>query len=127
MTWLKAFGWLPAPVFYTDMIEPWGGKQILFLILIHPKYRDDAGIHQHELEHVEQAWKLALIGHSLAYLLSRKYRLWAEVQAYRRQIAVYGTGAAIEFAVNALVNKYDLQITETEARELLTNPTGSSA
>lgn len=121
MKWLWAFGWIPVPVFYTDIIEPWGGKQILFFILLRPKYKDvDEGIHMHELEHVEQAWKLLLIFHSFAYMLSRKYRLWAEVRAYRRQIQTYEPGRSIEFAVNALVNKYNLRITETEARELLT-------
>lgn len=120
MKWLWAFGWIPVPVFYTDLIEPWGGKQILFFILLRPKYKGlDAGIHMHELEHVEQAWRLLLIFHSLAYLLIRKYRLWAEVKAYRRQIAVYGPEASIEFAVSALANKYNLGITEDEARALL--------
>lgn len=120
MRWLKAFGWLPTPVFYTDIIEPWGGKQILCFVLIRPKYRDDEGIHLHELEHVEQAWRLLLIGHSLAYLLSKKYRLWAEVSAYRRQIEAYGPAVDITWAVNALVNKYRLGITEDEAFSLLT-------
>ena len=125
MRWLKAFGWLPTPVFYVDEFwgrwKGFGGLTILNLIFIKRKYEGDGGLHAHEVTHVEQAYRLLFLLHSVLYLLSRKYRLWAEVQAYRRQIAFYGQPASIDFAVDALVSKYDLNITVEEARSLLLN------
>lgn len=71
---------------YTDdMPEGTGGYARAWFIRIRPKYRDDIGIHRHEEEHVWQFW-VTLGLHSLLYLLSKKYRLWAEVSAYRVQL-----------------------------------------
>lgn len=124
MKWLKAFGWIPVPVFYTEnMDEKFGGMMriiVIPMIFIRPKYRDtDLGIHMHELEHAEQAWRHLLLFHALLYWLSDRYRLWAEVVAYRRQIACYPEGTSIDFAVNALTSKYDLDVTVERARNLL--------
>jgi hypothetical protein len=117
---LRAFGWLPIPVFYVEDLGGFAGKGFGFWILVLEQYRTDRGLHEHELEHCEQALLTLLVGHKLLYWLSRRYRLLAEVQAYRRQIAAYGAGASIEFAVQFLATRYDLQITEAEARRLLT-------
>ena len=57
--------------------------------------------------------------HVLLYLLVRPYRQWAEVQAYRVQIAK-GNYRDNSFAIRALLNpKYKLKLTETQAAELL--------
>ncbi|MDP1907312.1 MAG: hypothetical protein Q8K85_03350 [Hyphomicrobium sp.] len=118
MRWVRAFGWLPVPVFYVRGLFA-GGFAPLVLILIDEKYRADEGLHQHELEHIEQAYRLLLLPHALLYVLFRRYRLRSEVAAYRRQIAAYGAGASIEFAVRHLVEGYRLGITAEEARALL--------
>lgn len=119
MTWLRAFGWLPVPVFYVKDLGGFGGKSYGLFVLILEAYRNDRGLHVHELAHVEQALLGLLVFHALLYKFSRGYRLWAEVEAYRRQIAAYGPGASIEFAVRFLTWKYDLRIAEEKARALL--------
>lgn len=105
----------PHLVIYTDDLgADFGGTAKGFVIRIRPKYRGDQGLLRHELEHVRQWWVSSLVTaallcapvigfdlhpswlfpavvwsalpHRLAYLLSRRYRLWAEVRAYRVQM-----------------------------------------
>lgn len=121
MAMLFAFGWVPVPVFYV----PWlpfkaGGIGLLVCILLLERHRADAALHEHELEHVEQAWRGLLVIHGVLYLVWPPYRLWAEVCAYRRQIARMGPGASIDFAVKLLTTRYRLRLTEAEARRYLT-------
>lgn len=113
------------------------------LIKILPKYKDDTGLIEHEKTHVRQwyaamaialllcalltlfvsssLWPLfglAPVVHPLLYKLVRPYRQWCEVQAYRKQLATGGYGGN-EFAVIALVEKYDLGLSADEAKALL--------
>lgn len=113
------------------------------LIRLLPKYKDDVGLLEHEKVHVRQwyvlltlvlllsalvilmvsssLWPvcgLALVSHQLLYKFVRPYRHWSEVQAYRRQIGIGGY-ASNEFAVNALAEKYDLNLSADEAEALL--------
>lgn len=113
------------------------------LIKLLPKYQHDVGLIEHEKTHVRQwyavlaiglllctlmmllvsaaiwpLYGLALFSHQLLYKFIRPYRRWCEVQAYRKQIAIGGY-AGNEFAVTALVEKYDLRLGADEARELL--------
>lgn len=82
------------------------------IILIRSAYRDDAGLHAHEHEHVRQWWTVGLLtavviaivaalvdarlysliplaaaAHPAAYRLIRRYRLGAEYRAYHIQMA----------------------------------------
>lgn len=67
--------------FYVKSLPPtFAGMANGPVIRILEKYKDDAGLHAHELTHVRQ-WVLSLGLHSLLYLLSDRYKLWAEVQA----------------------------------------------
>lgn len=61
---------------------------------------------------------LAPFLHQLLYKLVRPYRLGCEVRAYRKQIATGGYSSN-EFAVTALVEKYNLALPVDEARALL--------
>lgn len=113
------------------------------LIKLLPKYQHDAGLIEHEKTHVRQWYAVLAIGlllstlltllvspslwplyglapflHQLLYKFLRPYRRWCEVQAYRKQIAIGGY-ASNEFAVTALVEKYDLGLYVDEARALL--------
>ena len=115
------------------------------LIKLLPKYQNDAGLIEHEKTHVRQWYAVLAIGlllctlltllvapslwplyglapllHPLLYKFVRPYRRWCEVQAYRKQIAIGGY-ASNEFAVTALVEKYDLRLGADEARALLTD------
>ena len=125
------------------IVNGFGGAAQGPIIKILPKYREDTGLIEHEKTHVRQ-WYAVLafwlllcvllavlvspvfwIGcgvspflHQLLYRVVRPYRRWCEVQAYRRQIATGGYVSA-EFAVTALVEKYDLGLTLDDARALL--------
>lgn len=112
-------------------------------IKILSKYKDDAGLLEHETTHVRQWYVVLTIGlllstlltllvsssfwplygltpvfHQLLYKFFRPYRRWCEVRAYRKQISVGGY-ASNEFAITALLDKYDLQLSADEARSLL--------
>lgn len=113
------------------------------LIKMLTKYKNDAGLIEHEKTHVRQWYAVLAVGlllctlltllvsptvwplyglapflHQLLYKFVRPYRRWCEVRAYRNQIATGGYASA-EFAVTALVEKYDLGLTLDEARALL--------
>ena len=115
------------------------------LIKLLPKYQHDVGLLEHEKTHVRQwyavlglglllctlltllvsidlwpLYGLSLILHQLIYKLVRPYRRWCEVRAYRKQVKT-GSYTNINFAVNALVDKYDLGISIDEAKALLNN------
>ena len=88
---------IPHILFYTDWIkEGRGGVTNAFVIRLRPKYKDDEGIYQHELVHVKQWWR-TLSFTSFLYLLSKRYRLKAEVEAYRKQLE-YNPGNLIKYA-----------------------------
>lgn len=111
-----------ALVVYTDRLIParFGGFTFGPLILIRPAYRGDRGLLEHERVHVAQFWRtLGTMG--IGYLLSKRYRLRCEVEAYREQARWYVTDRRPLFA-RFLVDKYDLGVTYDEALALLTAP-----
>jgi hypothetical protein len=131
---------------YTDDLpEKFGGIAWGPLIKIRPKYEGDKGLLEHEKTHVRQWYALTGLGlviaaalmllvspafwpisvaapflHALIYKYLRPYRQWCEVRAYREQIAV-GYYVHLDFAMTALVDKYDLGLDADEARALLIN------
>lgn len=77
---------MPHILIYTDKLpEHSAGCANGPIIRIRPSKREDKGIMAHELVHVRQWW-MTIGFHSLLYLLCTKYRQWAEVQAYRKQL-----------------------------------------
>lgn len=134
-----------AVIRYTDdMPEAFGGMAYGPYIAIRPKYRDDMGIHAHELEHVKQWWVvslasalaigllayamlgaeyvgLALLGfavHPVAYKLVSEYRLHCEIEAYRQQAKHY-PGDRMPLFAGYIAEKYGLPITPEVALKLL--------
>ena len=84
-------------------------------IFVRPEHRGDAALIEHELVHYrEQRWITPLW--VLRYLLSRKFRLAAEVRAYQRQIAL--GGITYEQAANMLMH-YQLGVTFAQALQSL--------
>ncbi|MFW0755462.1 hypothetical protein ACN1C3_12040 [Pseudomonas sp. H11T01] len=130
---------------YADNLsDKFGGEKYGPLIKIRPKHKEDPGLLVHQKTHVRQwytvmatllviavaGWMsvtplflslagLAPFGHQLLYRYVRSYRRWCEVRAYH-QIAAGGYTNK-EFAVNALVEKYDLGLNINEARALLSD------
>lgn len=137
---------LPHWVIYTDHLpDDVSGRANGPVVRIRPRYRDDAGIHAHEYEHVRQwyaeglvgmalvallalaagvHWPLALaiapIGmatHSLGYSLWSRHRLWCEVQAYRVQMR---HGLSLDDAVARLISpRYRFGLRRQDALRLL--------
>lgn len=129
---------------FTDNIENgFGGTAQGPFIKILPKYKDDEGLLAHEKVHVHQWYAVLAPGllistlltllvspsfwplyglapflHQLLYKFVRPYRRWCEVQAYRKQLATGGYDSS-DFAVTALVEKYDLNLSTNKAKALL--------
>lgn len=132
---------LPHKISYTRAVK--GGDANMCFIRIEPKYKDDAGLHAHEYEHVKQwyrtlfvltplqvclllvdqytIWFLPffLLFHNFAYRWVRKYRQYCEVRSLKAQIATYEHNW-LDGASKRLATKYDLGITFATARILLT-------
>ena len=87
------------------------------LVFIRPKYKDDKGLIAHEVTHVKQ-WFCTLGFHSLFYLFLDLYKLWAEVQAYKKQATYYQDDRLPLFA-GFISQNYGLSITPEAALELL--------
>ena len=127
----------------SNLPDGFGGTARGPLIKLLPKYQNDVGLIEHEKTHVRQwyaamslgfllcALMVALVSpafwigcgispflHQLLYRFVRPYRLWSEVKAYRKQIAT-GDYTNNEFAVIALVEKYDLKLSVDEVKALL--------
>lgn len=106
-------------VIYTNRFIPsiYAGRTIGPIILIRPSHKDDTGLLEHEKVHVRQFWStLGLFG--IPYLLSKKYRLKYELEAYKEQLKYYPTDKKAIFA-HYLATKYNLNITQEEALKLL--------
>jgi len=87
------------------------------VIFIRPKYRNDIGILEHEKVHRWQ-WILTLGIHSFLYLLIKRYRLWAEVMAYKKQLQfppANGKDIYRRKYAHYIATGYKLKITEEDA------------
>ena len=104
---------------YSDNLPAWVGGRCNFpifayfglgtcKIVIRPKYKDDVGIHNHEICHATQYKKDWF--HTLKYKFSSKYRLESELEAYTSQVMAYSYTNVEQamWIVEALMNKYDL-------------------
>lgn len=88
------------------------------VIFIRPSFSGDDGLYRHEIEHVKQ-WFVSLGAHPILYALSKRYRLWAEVKAYRVQLKS-SPGKENLFA-GFIATKYRLDISKEVAKSLLTD------
>lgn len=144
---------LPAVVVYSEGLpEHIGGMAQTFVVVIHPKYRDDRGIHQHELEHVKQWYvtvaavlllaalayfggqfgmagglAIASIGtDGVLYRRWRRFRLWSEAAAYARQMRFpdrKGNYLSLADATCRLCSpRYDLRVSPSQVRALIAPP-----
>jgi hypothetical protein len=108
---------------YTDdMPKDTGGYARAWLIRIRPRYKDDKGIHNHELCHVAQFWRTCGL-HGLFYLLSKKYKLNAEVEAYREQLKYEPAATDPEhyrdMYAGFIADNYNLDISKGEVLKIL--------
>lgn len=105
------YGIVPVFVFYTERFVPMGGVNYVFgplcFILIKPKYKNDKGLHNHEMVHVKQHWRTCW-AHFFKYISSDKYRLHSEAEAYAEQYASYPDKKHFDLFVGYMLDKYQL-------------------
>lgn len=101
----------PVFVFYTDKLVPMGGISYVFgplcFILIKPKYKDDVGLHDHQMVHIYQHWRSFWV-HHFKYNESDKYRFESEVEAYAVQYGAYPDKKHFDLFVEFMLEKYKL-------------------
>jgi len=105
-------------VFYVDTLpKGFGGMAHGPVIRILERLRNDEGIRQHELVHVRQwFWTLGLL--PILYYFIPRFKLWCEVQAYRKQLMFYADDRSWQFA-GFIATKYGLNISQYDAHQLL--------
>lgn len=109
---------------YTNKFIPKGsaGCSRTFFILIKPEYKDDIGLHKHEIKHVRQFWSKGLIIFSIRYKFSKTFRLKCEVEAYKEQLVYPPANNSEEYKyiyAHYISEDYGLSITFKEAFNLL--------
>lgn len=108
-------------VIYTNHLIPrdQDAMTLGWIILIRPRCKDDAGLLAHEQVHVRQ-WKESFGLFWPRYLLSKKWRLRYEIEAYREQLR-HSPGDLDLFA-GYLSQNYRLGISRDVARVALVLP-----
>lgn len=107
-----------ALVIYTRLLpERKAGLTIGPLVLIQRRYKGDAGLLAHELEHARQFW-ITFGLHLIFYPFSRHYRLWAESAAFAKQVRPDRSDLDV-MAERLARASYRLGITRHEARRYI--------
>ena len=111
---------LPAFISFEPINIPWvGGYATANKIVISPKYTNDKGLLDHELTHVRQ-WYRTFGFHSWLYKNKKKYRLNAEVEAYKEQLKSYPDKLSYFALVLVTKPKYNLHMyTQKYVEQLL--------
>ena len=114
------YKFLPYFIFYTkNLPENIGGCTNAFIIRIKPKYKNDLGIHKHEIYHVKQWYRTCGL-HSFLYLFSKKYKLKSEIEAYKEQLKYYPDDRTELFA-KFICENYGLNVKKEEVIFALKN------
>ena len=108
---IQFYGIIPVLFFYTDRFVKLGAATYFLgpicVILVKPKYKNDKGLHNHEMVHVKQYWKSFWM-HTFKYNNSEKYRLESEVEAYAIQYKTYPDEKHFNLFVEYMLEKYSL-------------------
>ncbi len=138
----------PAITIYTNSLPAHAaGIAKLFFVFIKPAYKNDVGLHKHELEHVRQWWAvtipsmlaifalahlyyglpmldaamftpIAAVFYHAAYDMIPSFRLWCEVKAYRVQLRYCAKDESARFA-KFIATSYGLKVNEAEVLAML--------
>jgi hypothetical protein len=95
--------------------SPYWAITIWPFILVRPEHADDKPLLIHEMVHYQEQRALVVIWW-LKYTFSKKFRIAAEVRAYKAQIAAGGLSLA---SAAAWLTTYDSSLTTDEALRLL--------
>lgn len=94
----------------------WGLTVAPFIFVV-PEHANDQPLIEHELVHYREQLRWLVVPWWIAYLVSRKFRLNAELRAYRVQISL--GGCTVDEAARWLSTLYWLRISQDEAKKLL--------
>lgn len=112
----------PYLLFYTDSVPNGSaGCANAFVVRIRPEYKEDKGLEAHEAIHIAQFWR-TLGFHSLFYLFIKRYRLAAEVEAFRVQLTFcneWDKEINRQTFAERIATKYGIKISAEEAYKLL--------
>lgn len=106
---------IPIPIFYTSfLVKDWAaGQSVGPAIFIKPEHKTDH-ILQHELVHCRQ-WYRTFGIHGLLYNISKKYRIKAELEAYKVQVSKQNYSTyIIKWVAKTLVGYYNIGYTREE-------------
>ena len=110
---------------YTDdMPDHFSGQAKAWFIKIRPRCKDDQGLLEHEKVHVRQFWR-TLGFNALFCLVSKRYKLAGEVEAYKEQLrwppATTNVDLFRQYYAEFIADqdRYGLDISVSEAYELL--------
>lgn len=115
--------WLPVPVIALDRLP--GrliGLSMGMFVLIRSDFAADRPTVVHELEHCRQFWRGGLVLHMARYYLSRRYRLRAEVEAFRAELAACSPASRqgrLEESARVLAACYEIGLDESACRRIL--------
>ena len=103
-------------ILFSDcMPERFAGYTIGPIALIRPAYRNDIGLIAHEQCHIDQFWRNPFKVILATWI--KDWKLELDVEAYKVQLE-HSPGNELRFAT-FIAEKYDLDITQAEALELL--------
>lgn len=90
-------------------------------IKIRPKYKEDKGLLEHELEHVRQFSINPF--HAFMYKFIHSYRYKCELNAYIKQVSLYNYTniTQLYWVADALLIKYNLRVTKSAILSDLAN------
>jgi hypothetical protein len=115
--------WLPVPVITLDRLP--GrliGLSMGVFVLIRSDFAADRPTIVHELEHCRQFWRGGLILHMARYYLSQRYRLRAEVEAFRAELDAccdLSRQGRLEESARVLAACYEIGMDEAACRRML--------
>lgn len=91
-------------------------------VLVRHDYGDDWPTIVHELEHCKQFWRGGVLVHFVRYYVSRRYRLQAELEAFRAELLACDAAERrhrLDDAARALATGYGLRLDAGACRRLL--------
>ncbi len=115
--WIYKF--IPVLIIFSDKLLPESASAYSYVVVvvIRPRERDNELILAHELIHCRQFFRTLGL-HAPLYYFSKKYRLKAELEAYRVQVAAKGySDTIIAWVVRMLRENYDLSMSGKEIGE----------
>jgi len=117
----KIYGFIPVPIFVTNVCVNHAGKNCGLWIAISTKFKLDGdstseeielfnSIVEHELVHSKQFYRTFGL-HALLYYFNKKYRLRAELEAYKRTIETmgYNKRSDVIWIANVLHKSYNIK------------------